>query len=126
MMRSGDELAEAIAAAYPELERVAAASPDPVYLVGGAVRDLLLGRGRADIDLAVEGEPEALAAALGAEILAGHPRFGTLKIDLEGEEIDIAAGATSAPGRCRRSIRGRRSAPTSPAATSRSTRWRCR
>ncbi len=90
-MRSGDELAEAIAAAYPELERVAAAAPDPVYLVGGAVRDLLLGRGRADIDLAVEGEPEALAAALGAEIVAAHPRFGTAKIELDGEEIDIAS-----------------------------------
>jgi tRNA nucleotidyltransferase (CCA-adding enzyme) len=90
-MKSGDELAEAIAAAYPELERVAAAAPDPVYLVGGAVRDLLLGRGRADIDLAVEGDPATLAAALGAEIVARHPRFDTAKIDLDGEEIDIAA-----------------------------------
>jgi tRNA nucleotidyltransferase (CCA-adding enzyme) len=85
------DLAEALAAAYPELAAVAAAAPDPVYLVGGAVRDLLLGRGRADIDLAVEGDPAALAAALGAEPLAAHERFGTLKIELDGEEIDIAA-----------------------------------
>jgi tRNA nucleotidyltransferase (CCA-adding enzyme) len=83
--------AAALAAAYPELAAVAAAAPDPVYLVGGAVRDLLLGRGRADIDLAVEGDPEALAAALGAEPLAAHERFGTLKVRLDGEEIDIAA-----------------------------------
>ena len=68
-MTSGDELAEALDAAYPELAEVAAAAPDPVYLVGGAVRDLLLGRGRADIDLVVEGDPAALAAALGAEIV---------------------------------------------------------
>ncbi|HEX4305584.1 MAG TPA: hypothetical protein VHZ54_06095 [Solirubrobacterales bacterium] len=84
-MRSGEELAEAFAAAYPELAEVAAAAPDPVYLVGGAVRDLLLGRGRADIDLAVEGDPAELATALGAEILESHPRFGTLKVVFGGE-----------------------------------------
>jgi tRNA nucleotidyltransferase (CCA-adding enzyme) len=90
-MKSGQDLAEALAAAYPELAAVAAAAPDPVYLVGGAVRDLLLGRGRADIDLVVEGDPAALAAALGAEPVAAHSRFGTLKVELGGEEIDIAA-----------------------------------
>jgi tRNA nucleotidyltransferase (CCA-adding enzyme) len=90
-MRSGEELAEAFAAAYPELADVAAAAPDPVYLVGGAVRDLLLGRGRTDIDLVVEGDPQELAAALGAEIVESHPRFGTLKVDLDGHEVDVAA-----------------------------------
>lgn len=90
-MTSGDELAEALAAAYPELADVAAAAADPVYLVGGAVRDLLLGRGRADIDLVVEGDPGSLGRALDAEPLAAHSRFGTLKVDLDGHEIDIAA-----------------------------------
>ena len=91
-MTSGEELAEALAAAYPELADVAAAAPDPVYLVGGAVRDLLLGRGRADIDLVVEGDPAALAAALGAEpLVESHSRFGTLKVRLGGEELDLAA-----------------------------------
>ena len=84
-------LAEAFAAAYPELEEIAAAAPDPVYLVGGAVRDLLLGRGRGDIDLAVEGDPRALGAAIGAEPLAEHSRFGTLKVGWRGEELDLAA-----------------------------------
>ena len=36
--------------------RSRAAATEPVYLVGGAVRDLLLGRGRADIDLVVVGD----------------------------------------------------------------------
>ncbi len=90
-MTTDQDLAEAFAAAYPELAAVAAAAPDPVYLVGGAVRDLLLGRGRGDIDLAVEGDPADLAAALGAETLAAHPRFGTLRIAWEGEELDLAA-----------------------------------
>ena len=76
-MKSGVELAAALDAAYPELADVAAVAPDPVYLVGGAVRDLLLGRGRADIDLVVEGDPHDLAAALGAEIVESHARFGT-------------------------------------------------
>jgi tRNA nucleotidyltransferase (CCA-adding enzyme) len=100
-MTTEQDLAEALAAAYPELAAVAAAAPDPVYLVGGAVRDLLLGRGRADIDLAVEGDPAALAGALGAEPLVAHERFGTLKIELDGEEIDVAAArreAYAAPG----------------------------
>jgi tRNA nucleotidyltransferase (CCA-adding enzyme) len=96
-MTSGEELAEALAAAYPELAEVAAAAPAPVYLVGGAVRDLLLGRGRADIDLVVEGDPRELAAALGAAVLEWHPRFGTLKLALDApapagtEVIDVAA-----------------------------------
>ena len=37
----------------------------PVYLVGGAVRDLLLGGRPLDLDLVVEGDPAPVAAALG-------------------------------------------------------------
>jgi tRNA nucleotidyltransferase (CCA-adding enzyme) len=95
-MTRNQGLAEALADAYPELAAVARAAPDPVYLVGGAVRDLLLGRGRADIDLAVEGDPAVLATALGAEPLAAHERFGTLKVRLDGEEIDIAGARREA------------------------------
>jgi tRNA nucleotidyltransferase (CCA-adding enzyme) len=95
-MTSGDELAEAFEAAYPELAEVAAAAPDPVYLVGGAVRDLLLGRGRADIDLLVEGDPHALAAAVGGETVEAHSRFGTLKLALGGTESGPPGGGQSA------------------------------
>ncbi len=90
-MTTGRGLSEALAAAYPELTELAAAAPDPVYLVGGAVRDLMRGQGRADIDLVVEGDPAALAAALGAEPMVSHSRFGTMKVDWNGEEIDLAA-----------------------------------
>src|SRR4051794_30023031 len=90
-MTDRPDLAAGFAAAYPELAEVAAVAPDPVYLVGGAVRDLILGRGRGDIDLVVEGDPAALAEALGGEPLASHPRFETMKIDWNGEEIDLAA-----------------------------------
>ncbi len=41
-----------------------------VYLVGGAVRDLLLGRLPGELDVVVEGESDALAARLGADAVA--------------------------------------------------------
>ena len=92
MQRAGkptEGLSEALRGAYPELEAVRAASEAPVYLVGGAVRDLLLGRARADLDLVVEGDAAALAARLGATT-AEHERFGTAKVVLEGHEVDLA------------------------------------
>jgi tRNA nucleotidyltransferase (CCA-adding enzyme) len=75
---------------YPELARVRSLNGDPVYLVGGAVRDLLLGHDRADIDLVVEGDAAALARRLGAEVVS-HERFGTAKVTLDGHEVDIAS-----------------------------------
>ncbi|HEX3174164.1 MAG TPA: hypothetical protein VHQ43_08105 [Solirubrobacterales bacterium] len=84
-----DNLAEALQRAYPELQAVRAATDVPVYLVGGAVRDLLLTRGRSDIDLVVVGDAGTLAASLGAEPVE-HERFATAKVHLEGHELDIA------------------------------------
>ncbi len=85
-----DDLARALAAAHPELETVREASREPVYLVGGAVRDLLLGHPGTDVDLAVEGEASALAARLGA-VSAEHERFGTVKVDVDGHQVDLAS-----------------------------------
>lgn len=61
---------------------VAAERDTPVWVVGGVVRDLLLGVPRSfDIDIAVEGLPmpiaEALVGTLGGTILASHTAFGT-------------------------------------------------
>jgi tRNA nucleotidyltransferase (CCA-adding enzyme) len=89
-----ENLAAAMRDAYPELKAVVAAADDPVYLVGGAVRDLLLGAGRsANLDLVVEGDAAALAARLGAEVLE-HERFGTATVRLDGLEVDVAAART--------------------------------
>jgi len=85
-----EDLGEAIEASYPELARVADVATAPVYLVGGAIRDLLLERARADIDLVVVGDAGELAAGLGAE-WTEHERFGTAKAVLDGHRIDIAA-----------------------------------
>ena len=88
-----ERLAERLAA-LPGIERLReAATQIPAYLVGGAVRDLLLGRERADIDVAVEGEVGELARRLGGEVRA-HERFGTAAVRVEGLEVDLAATRT--------------------------------
>jgi tRNA nucleotidyltransferase (CCA-adding enzyme) len=79
--------------AHPELEAVRRVAEEPVYLVGGAVRDLLLGRPRADVDLVVVGDAAALAARLGGADVE-HERFGTAKVEVDGHELDIASART--------------------------------
>lgn len=93
----GARLADRLAA-LPGVERVReAAREQPAYVVGGAVRDLLLGRNRLDLDVVVEGDAAALARRLGAEVVA-HERFATAKVTVEGAEVDLAtARAESYP-----------------------------
>ena len=89
-MKPIDDLEAALRDSYPELDAVHdVAGGKPVYLVGGAVRDLLLGRGRTDIDLAIEGDATALATRLGGEVVE-HERFATAKVRLGEHEVDIA------------------------------------
>ncbi len=85
-----ESLAEALQRMHPELAVVRNLGGDPVYLVGGAVRDLLLGRGRADVDLVVEGDAAALASELGADVVE-HERFGTANVRVDGHRLDIAS-----------------------------------
>jgi tRNA nucleotidyltransferase (CCA-adding enzyme) len=88
-----ERLAERLAA-LPGIERLReAATGISAYLVGGAVRDLLLGRERADIDVAVEGEVSELAGRLGGEVRA-HERFATAAVRVDGLEVDLAATRT--------------------------------
>ncbi len=76
--------------ALPGLDRVReAAAGTPIYLVGGAVRDLLLGRERTDLDVAVEGDAAALGSRLGGEIRT-HERFATATVHTDGLELDLA------------------------------------
>ena len=66
-----------------------AANTTPVYLVGGSVRDLLLGTPRVDLDVVVEGSAEELAERLGGAE-AVHERFGTATVRLGGLAVDLA------------------------------------
>ena len=75
-------LSPADLAVVARLARLAALRHTALYLVGGPVRDCLLGRQVIDLDMAVEGEAIDLARALMAEAggqLTVHTRFGTAK-----------------------------------------------
>jgi tRNA nucleotidyltransferase (CCA-adding enzyme) len=78
---------------------------DGVYLVGGTVRDILLGEPSFDVDIAVEGDAIALARRLGEELggrCRPHEQFGTAVVLYgEGEHIDVVTArseAYAAPG----------------------------
>ncbi|MGO9321293.1 MAG: hypothetical protein ACLQBY_10910 [Solirubrobacteraceae bacterium] len=66
---------------------------DDLALVGGAVRDLLLGRSPRELDVVVAGDAPSLAhelaSLLGASVTA-HERFGTAVVEWEDGRIDIA------------------------------------
>lgn len=65
-----------------------------VHLVGGFVRDLLLGRENLDIDIVVEGDGIAFASNLAKQLngrVRSHQKFGTAVIILpDGFKVDIA------------------------------------
>ncbi|MEA1872146.1 MAG: hypothetical protein U9M91_01970 [Chloroflexota bacterium] len=71
----------------------AAERGEKVYLVGGIVRDLLLGYPNFDLDLVVEGDAVKLAQKVAetsqAKLLA-HRRFGTAKLRYENFTLDLA------------------------------------
>ncbi len=69
-----------------------------VYLVGGTVRDILLGEPSFDVDIAVEGDAIAFARSL-AEALGGrvraHDKFGTAVVLYgEDERVDVVTART--------------------------------
>jgi len=77
----------ALPASAPLLQRLA--DEPPVYLVGGAVRDLLLEREPLEFDLVVEGDPDLVAQRLGGARRV-HDRFDTSSVDLDGFRYDLA------------------------------------
>ena len=61
----------------------------PTYLVGGVVRDLLLGAEGVDLDIAIEGNADALADVPGYRPERDE-HFLTGKLEAGGREIDVA------------------------------------
>ncbi|MFY9487307.1 MAG: HD domain-containing protein [Solirubrobacterales bacterium] len=63
------------------------------WLVGGSVRDVLLGRPVTDIDLAVNGDARAVARAiherLHGDIFSMSERFGTWRVSPQGTDLQI-------------------------------------
>jgi tRNA nucleotidyltransferase (CCA-adding enzyme) len=74
---------------------VAAKRSERLFLAGGVVRDLLLGRPIRDVDLVVEGDALAFARELALRLGARtrvHARFGTATLGLpSGGNLDVAA-----------------------------------
>jgi len=64
-----------------------------IYLVGGGVRDLLLGRPNLDLDLVIEGPAiplaQELARSKGWKVVT-YPQFGTAKISWGDFHLDLA------------------------------------
>jgi tRNA nucleotidyltransferase (CCA-adding enzyme) len=76
--------------ALPGIEELRRAVGDqPAYLVGGPVRDLLLGRPRTDLDIAVEADVGPIAEALGREVTE-HERFQTATVRVGDLLVDLA------------------------------------
>ena len=73
--------------------KAAAGLDEKVYLVGGVVRDLLLGRTNLDLDLVAEQDAiklaDEIAKVKGGKVIA-HSRFNTAKIRWSKWSVDIA------------------------------------
>src|ERR1700689_725541 len=72
---------------------------EDIALVGGAVRDLLLGRDPRELDVVVAGDGAALAGELAERLPATgdeeplrtvHERFGTASVEWPGGRVDVA------------------------------------
>ncbi len=71
---------------------------DGVYLVGGTIRDILLGEPSFDVDIAVEGDAIAFARDLARTLggrLTPHRKFGTAVVQYgEGARVDVVTTRT--------------------------------
>jgi tRNA nucleotidyltransferase (CCA-adding enzyme) len=86
-------LPEPVARALAAVVDAAEAQGRTLYLVGGCVRDLALGRDLLDVDIVAEGDVQSLAAtaasALGGRCVA-HGEFGTATLDADAVRVDLA------------------------------------
>ena len=65
-----------------------------VYLVGGPVRDAILGVPVKDLDFVLLGDATSLAEDLAKELGGGvtvHPRFGTATVEADGDRVDVVS-----------------------------------
>ena len=84
----------------PVFAAISAASEgvEGVYLVGGTVRDILLGEQSFDVDIAVEGDAIALARRIARELggrTREHEKFGTAVVVYgDGQRVDVVTART--------------------------------
>ena len=71
----------------------AADGDDSVWLIGGAVRDLMLSTAPKELDVLVDGPIDGLLERLGGTA-ERFERFGTATVDVDGARIDLASART--------------------------------
>ena len=81
--------------ALPQARAAAERTGVEAYLVGGSIRDSLLGRTPAELDLVVVGDPTPFVTALGGEARL-FERFSTATVQTQGGRIDVAVARTEA------------------------------
>lgn len=78
---------------FKDLSKTADKLGLPCYVVGGYVRDLILGRPNDDIDIVVVGSgikmAEAFAEEIGSKNITTYKNFGTAKVDYHGLEVEF-------------------------------------
>jgi len=91
--RMGKQLPAELVSFLHTAGELAASQGQRLYLVGGVVRDLLLGKPNYDLDLVVEGNAIELArqlAGLKQGKITTHPRFNTAKVQWDKWSVDFA------------------------------------
>ncbi len=87
------KLPQAIKEKLASLIEIANQTSSNLYLVGGAVRDMVMGREPTDLDLLVEGDAVSLATTahqrMGGKLIV-HERFGTARLAVDSLQIDMA------------------------------------
>ena len=87
-----DALPASLLELIQQASQTAAQMGSSLYVVGGFVRDLLLGTPTLDLDLVVEGNAIALARRLQKRVggrVTSHARFGTAKLILDEQALPI-------------------------------------
>ncbi len=87
-----DALPASLLELIQQASQTAAQMGSSLYVVGGFVRDLLLGTPTLDLDLVVEGNAIALAKRLQKRVggrVTSHVRFGTAKLILDAKAFPI-------------------------------------
>jgi poly(A) polymerase len=92
---STDAIGERIAAlpGFAAVRKATARAGVEAHLVGGAVRDALLGHETVNVDLVVDGDQGALIEALGGPAIV-HDRFETATVEVDGVPVDVARART--------------------------------
>jgi tRNA nucleotidyltransferase (CCA-adding enzyme) len=84
------------------IARESEASEVALYIVGGFVRDLILGTPSVDFDLVVEGDAIALGESLAAQYggqASSHRRFGTAKWQLDPQNENLKSALQLEPSK---------------------------